>query len=198
MSILAHILCCLNGQIFVPQKLKVPSIRVLHISDTPSTTYKSLIKLVSSITPDVLIHTGDIADDVKLELNPERTQVYVKKACFFLQSLYPYVKENVVLVPGNHDRLDMLALNPKALVCGEGTPINIHGVSIGLAHRFQNLPHGCDFYMYGHDKTEPDTCRYLNGICRINIIDVTSMEVTRLPYPIGTDDQRLRRSKIGI
>lgn len=188
----------ISGQIFIPEELRNPSKRILHLSDTPSHIFRTVVKFASILKPDIIIHTGDMVDDVKLELYPGQAGKYKKWADSLLYSLSPHVKDKIIIVPGNHDRTDLLVMPQNAFIMDEGTVLNIDGVSIGLAHKFENLPAGCDYFLYGHDMIREEDSKYLNGIYRINIIDMNNSTVVRLPYPAGTDDWRMKRTKIGI
>jgi hypothetical protein len=47
---------------------------LLHISDTPSEIYPFIFKIIDVLKPKYIIHTGDLADNVKLEINRDRTR----------------------------------------------------------------------------------------------------------------------------
>jgi len=198
MKLLSQLFHYISGQIYIPEKLKNASKIIVHISDTPSQVYPSIIKLTSILKPDILVHTGDIVDDVKLEMVPDQLPCYLDKANSFLAALSQHVKESIILVPGNHDRVEMLDLCSNIKVFQEGAETKVHGITLGLSHKFENLPQSCDYYLYGHDKTSFDSKNYMNGIEFISIIDINSLDMTKLHYPSGTDNYRLRRIKIGI
>lgn len=192
------ILYCITGKIYVPGDLIDSSVKILHISDTPSMIYKDILKLLKMVQPDILIHTGDIADEVKLEGMPQQIARYKARAADFLRSVGRYVKERIIIVPGNHDDEKVIGSIRNIEVYKEGSIIEAYGKRIGLAHMFDRLPENCDYYMYGHDKTVVDYPGYLNGLDSISILKIEKNETVKLFYPKGTDDFRFRRIKIGI
>ncbi|SEF94485.1 Calcineurin-like phosphoesterase [Caloramator fervidus] len=192
MEVLWENLYHIFGKIYVPKILN-NSKALIHISDTPSYIYSSIIKMVKKIKPSIVIHTGDIADDVKLELNPYLVNIYKKEADNFLNALSKFA-DLIVIVPGNHDNISVLDLKSNVKVIREGDIFLYEGLKLGLAHKFENLPKNCDFYLYGHDKRIFDLT-YLNGIYYINIFYKNN--VIKLYYPIGTDSYRFKISKIG-
>ncbi|KXG75729.1 metallophosphoesterase family protein [Thermotalea metallivorans] len=198
MGELWKVLYYLTGGIYIPNEIKDSSVKILHISDTPSMIYNDLIGLVKIVKPHILIHTGDIVDDVKLELLPQHVQKYKARANYFLKALSHHVQDRMIIALGNHDHREVLHPIPHMEVYEEGKVLELYGMKIGLAHRCERLPETCDFYMYGHCKTCIGDESYLNGIHHINIIKVENREVIKLFYPSGTDDYRLRRSKMGI
>ncbi|MCX7695282.1 MAG: metallophosphoesterase [Caloramator sp.] len=188
----------LSGRIYVPTYLLGRKNILLHISDTPSNIYPSIIKLTKKITPKYIVHTGDIVDNIKLELYPNRQSEYTNYASMFINELVKYTSNSLIIVPGNHDNIDVIKNLDKVNIVEEGNSISIENLSLGVSHTINNLPkHKCDFYLYGHDKSQ-DTKNHLNGINSINIIDISTKEVFHLKYPLGTDNYRLLRTKIGI
>ncbi|MBZ4662975.1 MAG: metallophosphoesterase [Caloramator sp.] len=188
----------LSGRIYVPTYLLGRKNIILHISDTPSNIYPSIIKLVKKINPKYIVHTGDIVDNIKLELYPNRLNEYKDYASIFINELVKYTSNRLIIVPGNHDNIDVIKNIDKVIIVEEGKSISIDGLSIGVSHTINNLPtYKCDFYLYGHDKSKGNR-NQLNGINLINIIDIESNKVFHLKYPMGTDNYRLLRTKIGI
>jgi predicted phosphodiesterase len=180
------------GAIYVPKDLR-HSNALVHISDTPSFIYKAIIKMIKKIKPRVIIHTGDIVDDIKLEIRPQLIEVYKKEANKFINEISKYA-ELIILVPGNHDDFTKLRLKDNVKILNEGDVFIFDGIKLGLSHKYENLPLNCDFYLYGHDKN----CLkdyYLNGIKNINVIK--DKKIFKLCYPIGTDNYRLKISRMG-
>lgn len=198
MNRILKMLYYINGKIFTPDELRGPSKRILHISDTPFPVFSSIIKFVSKLKPDIVVHTGDLVDDIKLEMCPKQAGKYKKLADSLLQSLSSCVGDRMIIVPGNHDKPDILSIPNNVSILHEGSILEINGLTFGLAHKFENLPEGCDYYLYGHDLSPGENEYYLNGIYKINIIDIDKLKILKLPYPAGTDNYRLKRIKIGF
>lgn len=188
----------LTGGIYVPDELKNMSIKIMHISDTPSMIYRDLIRLIKTVKPHVLIHTGDIADEVKLEMLPYHVQKYKARANHFLKSISPYVQDRIIITLGNHDCREALHPLTKLEIYEQSTLLDIYGIKISISHYYEKLHAESAFFMYGHCRGNNDDPRYLDGIDSINIIKVDNLEVIKLLYPAGTDDYRFRKSKIGI
>jgi len=188
----------ISGRIYIPSSLLNVKNIILHISDTPSNIYPEIIRLVKKLTPDYIIHTGDVVDNVKLELYPFKLKQYENLSSDFISNLSPYVKNEIIIVPGNHDNPYCLKKLPKVKLINEGEILTIDNISIGLAHKFNNLPSKkCNFYLYGHDRSL-SSYQFLNGITYINIIELKTNKVFHLKYPINTDSYRLLRTKIGM
>ncbi|QCX33517.1 metallophosphoesterase [Caloramator sp. E03] len=198
MDNIKKILFNLSGKIYTPKYALGDYTKILHISDTPTTIYGSIINLAKKTNPDILIHTGDVADDIKLQMAPQLLNSYRVKVTRFLSSLTPYIKDRIIIVPGNHDNIDILKSINSVEILKEGSILNINDFKIGLSHSFNNLPKECTFYLYGHDKTLSNKKEYLNGIYYINIIDIERKKVIELSYPSGTDAYRTRKKKTGI
>ncbi|MFZ5969021.1 MAG: metallophosphoesterase [Bacillota bacterium] len=188
----------LTGGIYIPEEVRDSSIKIIHISDTPSMIYSDIYRLVKIINPDVLIHTGDLVDDVKLEMLPQQITKYKARANDFLKNVSNHTKDMVVVVPGNHDEPKVLTKQREIKIVEEGKVFEKYNMKLGLAHYFERLPKDCDYYLYGHSKVDHVEDNYLNGIDFINIIKVEEGKVFRLLYPSGTDNYRLRRNKLGI
>lgn len=188
----------LAGEVYIPKYASLKYKKILHISDTPTVIYGSIIRLIKNINPDILIHTGDVADDIKLQMAPQLINSYRVKVTRFLSSITPYVKEKIIIVPGNHDDFEILKSINSIELIEEGSILNINGINFGLSHEFNNLPKKCNFYLYGHDKTITNKKEYLNGINNINIIYIEDNNIIKLNYPSGTDAYRTRKKKMGI
>lgn len=186
------------GRIYIPKECRLPGRKIVHLSDTPSMVYGSIMEAIKKIMPDYIIHTGDITDELKLEVMPHLVERYKIRANDFLRLLSENAKEKLIIVPGNHDKLEILNLGSNVEIFNEGDKVFIGDIIIGLSHNFNKLPKDCSFYMFGHDKSGTRMDKYLNGISFINVINIDEKKVTRLLYPLGTDDYRLKRGKISI
>lgn len=188
----------MTGKVYIPNEALDSSLKILHISDTPSMIYRSIIRVIKRIQPDILVHTGDVVDDIKLEMLPQHIKKYRARARDFFHDLTPHVKDRLIVVPGNHDSTKVLNVIKGVEVYEEGSILYAYDMRIGLSHKPENLPDSCNYYMYGHCKTNFNDSKYLNGIDSMSVLKVQEDKVIKLFYPTGTDDYRLRRSKTGI
>ncbi len=182
---------------YVPRELheamKTGEDLILHLSDTPSNAYRSVINLVKILKPRIIIHTGDLADDIKLELHPDLAHLYREKALPFLRELENSAAEEIYIVPGNHDLGGLLEEEAgRSRIVPDGTVIEIRGLKVGLAHCQEDLPRSADYKLYGHNLDCPvdgNPCT-LNGCRDINIILYPSWRNYCIPYPVGTNYDR--------
>ncbi|MFW6381178.1 MAG: metallophosphoesterase [Bacillota bacterium] len=166
--------------------------KILHISDTPETVYPFLVRIIDSLKPDVIIHTGDLVDNVK-QKGEAPAALYEEKIDKFLKELEKREWADTYIVPGNHDSREILDKKVRNIrIKDEGSVIRIGGVDIGLAHFIENLPEQTTLNLYGHNRQTASTGKklFLNGILNINLIDIPSMKTLSIPYPWGTESHR--------
>lgn len=135
----------------ISQQLQKPgSFKLLHIGDTHSATYSFYRQLIRLVKPDVIIHTGDTADEDKVGCDRSVRETYLHKAAILVQIL----KEAncpVYWVPGNNDLPeDMARLAPFFNIAAPDTVLDISGQHICIAHSRNQLSKQADFYLYGH------------------------------------------------
>ena len=75
---------------------------ILHISDTPWTTFAFVERLVRRHRPAWIVHTGDLVDGAKVDLFPQAAVLYRKRAVRLIQALEQSGAE-IYWVMGNHD-----------------------------------------------------------------------------------------------
>lgn len=172
-------------------------LKIMHISDTPEIIYSHIYKMLSHSRPDVIIHTGDLVDNLKLESEGERLILaYQKKSAEFINNLEKLTSARIIYIPGNHDDLDIIKANKeRSEVFDEGSILELAGVKIGLAHYPENLPNAADINLYGHSKENFEgNNKYLNGILNINYILLPSKDDYRISYPWIVDQGRQYKS----
>lgn len=184
----------LENGIHLPQRLLASEeFKVLHISDTPSAIYSAVTGMMEQLRPDLIVHTGDLADDIKLGENPGYLGQYQRTAGPFLENL-ALGAPRFVVVPGNHDSVPFVESTvPTDSVVSPGSVIEAGEQAIGVAHCLADLPDGARYNLYGHNFDVPGRelgTVFLNGVASINIILLPSGEVFRLPYPRGTNRYR--------
>ncbi|MCX7829199.1 MAG: metallophosphatase family protein [Thermanaerothrix sp.] len=188
---------------FIPPQLD-GSRCILHISDTPSSTYGYIRRAVLSMRPMMVIHTGDVADEVKVGLWPSLKDEYVRKVSKLSKALEA-VRDvsRLVITCGNHDLEEVLKdLMPWAKVHPVRALLTVGGRSLKASHRHSDLGELGDVNLFGHDlelrtSTEGDRIM-LNGIERMNLLDTADWSVRFIRYPPGTDDERTLRRRRGL
>ena len=191
----------LIGRLYVPAEImNTDEKKVLHLSDTPTSLYPAVSHLIASIKPDIIIHTGDLADDIKLEHNPGSRRVYERLVKQFISALEESGAEKIYIVPGNHDNVEIIKHCAKfSQLLAEGDIVRINNVTFGLAHYMKRLPQNAQYNLYGHNFRRPKEKEgkvYLNGICNINLLLLPSERVVKIAYPWGINRERGMRSAL--
>ncbi|HOO62361.1 MAG TPA: metallophosphoesterase [Synergistaceae bacterium] len=173
---------------------------LLHVSDTPTCFYGPLKQLVALVDPKIIVHTGDLADEVKIGLCRKDLPLYarrIRSLAVFLDSPRTYV------VIGNHDDFEEVRKAfPRSVLLPESRILPLEGFSVGLSHNVQDLPRErADCYLYGHDDTPPpqeiaDIC--YNGLEHIHCWNFVTGERRFFRYPRYVGDRRSRKFGIGL
>lgn len=193
------------GRVWVPPELRnLQEPVILHLSDTPAPFFSALPGLIRQLKPSWIIHTGDLVDDIKLGLNPGYLDHYRNQVSRLIRIFEDSQAVQISLCLGNHDDMKTVTGLVKRcqVICG-GARIKCETMVLGISHYGEEaLSLGGDICLFGHslehrtDLTGPS--RLLNGLEYIYIILPVSGKVYQLPYPTGTDDQRLGRGKLGL
>ena len=140
--------------IIIPDAVnKIKEKRILHIGDTASRHYPFLKKLIREAKPDIIIHTGDMADEVKVGRIPGTKNEYISKIKVLIGMLRESGAE-VIIVPGNNDlESEIKALLPTATVVPLNSVIEIDGVKCRLGHQVQKMTFDKKWHFYGHGFT---------------------------------------------
>ena len=145
--------------------------RVLHIGDTYSRDYPFIKKLIDEVKPDVIIHTGDIADEVKVGRIPHTRYEYKYKIKFILDTLKDS-GARVIIVPGNNDvKDDIQEIIPSAEIYSENSVVAIDGVECRIGHQVTNMTFDKKWAFYGHgfrDESWDYSMNKKGGECRFN------------------------------
>ncbi|WP_048149525.1 metallophosphoesterase family protein [Palaeococcus ferrophilus] len=163
--------------------------KIMHLSDTPDNVYPFILNLIEKTHPDVIIHTGDLVDNVKLERKPELRGKYEASLVRILSILENSGAE-VFIVPGNEDDEGLIRVHAeRAVVVKPGTVIELEGVKLALGHSSADVENvDATFRLYGHNfKVIP---RGLNGVLNVNFILLPSRRIVRIKYPDGTNFER--------
>ncbi|MGB3368760.1 MAG: metallophosphoesterase [Acidaminobacteraceae bacterium] len=192
------------GKIIIPKNILNDDLKILHISDTPSFIFSEIANLISALDPDYIIHTGDVSDDVKLELFPWKKDIYQNNIKRFSSKLSKVTNAKLIFCVGNHDDKEILDnyFGSENVFIGANS-ITIDKTKVSFSHYVEEIEKlDCDFYLFGHNTYRLSSISngkfYLNGIQGINVINLKTLEITSLKYPLGTDDSRQMKRKIGL
>ncbi|AFL94470.1 putative metallo-dependent phosphatases-like protein [Thermococcus cleftensis] len=162
--------------------------KVMHVSDTPESVYRFIGEVIEKTQPDHIVHTGDLADNIKLERRPELKPLYigaVRKLARVLKSS----GAKLYVVPGNEDDYETVNEFFGESVVDPGTVVEIEGTKLALGHTWKDVVNlNADFRLYGHNFKLIE--RGLNGVLGVNFILLPSRRTYRVKYPGGTDFDR--------
>jgi predicted phosphodiesterase len=195
---------CAVSKLYIPPELTASSERkLLHISDTPVCFYSELKILIEKLKPAYIVHTGDMTDNIKLDIYPGLIDEH-EKGIKDLASIFDASGAEIILALGNHDNFDIdrMYLYKSYIIKGAET-IEIEGKSFRISHMPEGILEApAQYNLFGHDLTMKYGCldgrMYFNGVSYINIIGLESGRRVMLPYPYGTSDARLGRGKVGL
>ena len=146
--------------------------KILHISDTPTCMYGYLARFLRRVNPSVIVHTGDLADDIKLAIYPAEAERYRSAA--------------------RHITDIMLAPRRKVM------DVTLYGERFRISHYFESvLDSPAKYNLFGHSMETPsfsddkERC-FLNGLEMMRLID-TDTGITIFNYPKTANDARLAR-----
>ncbi|WP_297490228.1 metallophosphoesterase [Thermococcus sp.] len=170
--------------------------KVMHISDTPESSYRFIRELIEETRPDCIIHTGDLADNIKLERRPELRGLY-RGALRKLAGILKGSGARLYIVPGNEDDPELVRGFFGDAVVEPGTVVEIKGVRLALGHSWEDVADvEADFKLYGHNfRVIP---KGLNAILGVNFLFLPSGRVVRVDYPVGTDTYRGYKLRRGL
>ncbi len=161
---------------------------VMHVGDTPESVYPFLEELIREFRPNVIIHTGDLVDNIKLERRPNLLPAY-RAGLRRIARILKGSGARLYVVPGNEDNLKLLREFFGDAVVEPGSVVEIEGKTFALGHCWRDVADKeADFRLYGHNfKVIP---RGLNALLGVNFIFLPSERVVRIDYPVGTDTAR--------
>jgi len=173
---------------------------LLHVSDTPTSFYRPLKQIISLLAPEIIVHTGDLADEVKIGICQRDLPLYIRRIrmlAAFLDSPSTYI------VLGNHDNLEELRQAfPQSTLFSESALLRHRGLLMGLSHRVEDLPRKkADLYLYGHDDSPPPEGLEAishNGLEKFGCYNLCTREWRFFEYPRYVRDARSRKFKMGL
>ncbi|MCQ1530559.1 metallophosphoesterase [Lutispora saccharofermentans] len=195
----------LMGYVYVPDSIKnIKERKLLHISDTPVIFFSALGKLLKELSPDIIIHTGDMVDNIKLEMYKERLPKYEYHLKSIMDMLESSNAKELYICAGNHDNIELLRkYAKKSTIIEEHCHIEIFNAKVALSHYpYKIVQNPADYNFFGHDisigNDMVNNRIYLNGISTINILTEKTKRLFYLQYPYGTNESRLMKGKIGL
>jgi len=137
----------------IPSKLRMEkSTKLLHIGDTHSETYLYYRQLIQMIKPDIIVHTGDTVDEVKVGRDEGTKAEYLTKAQVMLDILES-ANCKAYWVPGNNDLPEEIAKRaPFVEVVSPDTVLKLEGTDICVTHSKEQITKKADIYLYGHGR----------------------------------------------
>ena len=224
MKTLKKMLWIMTGHVYLEDALHhLEGPTLLHISDTPSGFFSELKRLIGILKPEVVIHTGDLVDDLKLELYPSLRQSYETSLVKLMKLMNESEAKRIIFLLGNHDDLAMAArhagrveiypetfsevFHQKGFRCAHNQRAFADRIAAGAAATGAIATgaitsNAADFYLFGHDLSlksqQTPEGTYLNGIEAIHLIELDTGTVHAVAYPAGTDSHRLNRYRIGF
>ena len=142
-----------EGDIALPDLTAFTGERILHIGDTHSDHYPYYRALIERVKPDVILHTGDMADEVKVGRIPGTRYEYLSK----IRVLLDIMKSSgarLIIVPGNNDLPDEIArIAPEAEIYPVNTEITLSGVPCRIGHQVAKMTFDKPYALYGHGLT---------------------------------------------
>jgi len=161
---------------------------VMHTGDTPESVYPFLESLIEEFRPEVIVHTGDLVDNIKLERRPDLRPAY-EAGLRRLARILKASGARLYIVPGNEDDPELLRRFFGESLVEPGSVVEIGGRTFALGHSWRDVADKeADFRLYGHNfEVIPDG---LNAVLGVNFIFLPEGRVVRVDYPVGTDTYR--------
>ncbi len=128
---------------------------VLHIGDTASPDYGYYKALITKIKPDVIIHTGDLVDELKAG-RIDKVREYWKRSSKVMIEMMEQSGARVIVVAGNNDlEKELKGFAKRAEIVPRNTIIEFSGQRILLCHEINKMDENAeaDVFLYGHGLT---------------------------------------------
>ncbi len=193
------------GSVYIPETLKkLDEEKLLHISDTPICFFSTLKYIIKKISPEIIIHTGDLVDDIKLEIYRNSLSKYDYHVRNIISIMEASKAKEIYISIGNHDNIDVINKYCKrSTIIDKMDKTVIFGDAASISHfPYEIIKNPSTYNFYGHDiSLKSDIVKdkiYFNGIKNINIITKNTKRIFYLPYPSIVDDARLMKRKIGL
>lgn len=205
MGFVASALGAILGAVSLPQDvLERPGEFLLHLSDTPSSFFPDVARMIKQINPSWIVHTGDLVDQIKLGICPGRIGEYRHKLAGLSHILDGGAKEGrfeAVIALGNHDDPESVReFFPHCHIIDKVGSFTVGPWSFVASH-YSRLIEAADneVALWGHDLSRPDGLSTgLNGLASVNLFSLGTGGVYRIPYPSRIDDERQLKRHTGL
>lgn len=181
-----------EGELALPDLAAFTGERILHIGDTHSDYYPYYKALIEAVKPDIILHTGDMADEVKVGRIPGTRYEYLSK----IRVLLDIMKSSgarLIIVPGNNDLPDEIArIAPEAEIYPVNTEIALSGVPCRIGHQVSKMTFDAPYCLYGHgltgetwsyEQNEDAAIRRFNAMWGSFVYDLANGRYARVPLP---------------
>lgn len=191
------------GAVYVPEYLTGrPGEFLLHVSDTPSSFFPDLNRIIAKVRPAWVVHTGDLVDQVKLGLYPSLISSYrdrIPRLSAILDRGARKGDFQVIISLGNHDDPPTVEeFFPNCHIIDSVGSFSVHGWSFTASHYSALISRTKDgIGLFGHDLTSIEGVG-LNGIRSVNLFSLETGDIYGIPYPGYIDDQRQLKRRIGL
>lgn len=193
------------GSVHIPEGiLYSEEKKLLHISDTPVSFFSALSRLIIKLKPQYIVHTGDLVDNIKLQLYPRSLGTYRNYVGKLLAVMGASDAEKIIIALGNHDDKEVVrSFCTRCRIIDLCETVLIGNTSFKISHYPEEIQKDPEAYnLFGHDLSLRsgmwDNRLYFNGVSGINIIELDSKKHHSLPYPQGINDDRMGKKKIGL
>lgn len=160
-----------TGEITLPKGIEeIRGTKILHIGDTDSTWYPYFIRLIEVVKPDIILHTGDTSDEVKVGRIPGTRHEYLTKVRVLLEAM-DKSGARLIFTSGNNDLPQELhKMVPRMEIYPANSVLTLDGVECRVGHRVMDMTFDKDWTFYGHgltgevwhyeDNREGQPCRF--------------------------------------
>ncbi len=165
---------------------------ILHIGDTEYYRYSFYRRLIKAVKPDIIIHTGDMADEVKVGRMSETVEEYIFKIKYLAEILRASSAE-LIIVPGNNDLPEEIKkILPEAKLLKVNSIVELDGAECRVGHQVMKMSFDKRWSFYGHGFTgeswnyednDPDKeCRF-NACLGAFIVSIKEGKYFKVPLP---------------
>lgn len=183
-----------TGEFEIPEGVKnIKGTKLLHIGDTESRAFPYFKRLIDELKPDIILHTGDVTDEVKVGRIPGTRYEYRSKIKVILDIIDKSTARRVIIVPGNNDvPEDIQEFIPRAEVYPRNSIVEIDGVECRIGHEVMKMTFDRRWAFYGHGFTGEEWDYSQNvkgGECRFNaclgsfVCSISENEFYIIPVP---------------